>query len=305
MPCLAPLDAFRSQELNPNTRKFPIVFQLRKGHHDLPITIPCGQCRFCRLEHSRQWAIRASHEAKMYQSNSFITLTYSPEHLPKNGSLNYDHPVTFMKDLRNHLAYQGKPPIRSFGCAEYGSKGQRPHYHILIFNFDFPDKKLWKTINGNRLYTSQLLSQLWPYGFTSIGDVTFESAAYVARYVTKKLTGKRAHEYGDRLPERSICVSRMPGLGRPWLDKFGTDVYPSDEVILRGKKMKPPKYYDKIYDQGLDTAPIITKVKKERKRKGKEFAAKNPEESRGCRLMDKAIVQESKFKLLFRKYEND
>ena len=80
--------------------------------------------------------------------------------------------------------------------AEYGELGLRPHYHGLFFNYDFPDKKLLRKRNGHPVYSSELLSELWENkGSTELGSVTHASAAYVARYSMKKVTGKRADDH--------------------------------------------------------------------------------------------------------------
>ena len=160
-----------------------------------------------------------------------------------------------MKRLRKKRAPK---PIRFFHCGEYGEKTNRPHYHAILFNCDFPDKKLWKIQNENRLYTSDELQEIWPFGFSTIGDATFSSAAYVARYVLKKITGEMAEnhyeyinpetgEITSRKPEYTT-MSRRPGIGTSWLKKWETDIYPDDFVVINGKKMHPPKFYDLKYE---------------------------------------------------------
>jgi len=271
--------------------------------------IPCGQCRFCRLEHSRQMAMRCMHEASLYPRNCFLTLTYDDEHLPPGGTLDYEAPVLFMKRFRERCG----AGIRSYGCAEYGELLSRPHYHLCIFNYDFSDKTLFKK-GQFPLYTSKLLSELWTDGHSSIGELTFESADYVARYVTKKMTGPLAQEhYGDRLPERSICVSRRPGIGREWAVQNPKLLREHDLVILRGKKMRPPKYYDKLFD--LADPQAFAMVKAKRKEAGqdaawrlqKEIASRNRRYGKlhpPHRLLVMAQVQDLKFQLLKRGYEN-
>ncbi len=251
MACYHPITAWRSKQLNP-TGKRSLVFQIKDAIDDDPVVIPCGQCVGCRLERSRQWAIRCVHEASLYDSNCFITLTYNDDCLPSDRSLDVREFQLFMKRLRKK--YGSK--IRFFHCGEYGEQYGRPHYHACLFNFDFPDKELWKTTKtGDRLYTSESLQALWPFGYSTIGDVTFESAAYVARYIMKKVTGEKADDHyvsvdkstgevlGKRKPEYTT-MSRRPGLGKAWLERFNADVYPGDFVVLNGKKMRPPKYYD-------------------------------------------------------------
>ena len=257
MPCYHPITAYRAASgKNPKTGKWPIVFDIKNGYKDMPVQIPCGRCIGCRLEKSRQWAIRCVHEASLYSDNCFITLTYDNEHLPSDLSLDKSHFVLFMKRLRKKYG----DGIRFFHCGEYGELYKRPHHHACLFNFDFPDKKLWSTREGIPLYTSESLQKLWPYGYSTIGAVTFESAAYVARYVMKKITGDKAEaHYNGREPEY-ITMSRRPGIAREWFEKFKTDVYPQDFCIIRNNiKCKPPKYYDNLYD--LTNSEDFRKIK--------------------------------------------
>lgn len=251
MPCFHPLDAFQSRMPSASTGKRTITFNSTNARDHIPIKLPCGQCVGCRLERSRQWAVRCVHEAQMHKENCFITLTFSPEELEKRTnpmSVDVRDFQLFMKRLRKQYG-QG---IRFYHCGEYGEKNGRPHYHACLFGFDFPDKTLWKVCNGNRLYISESLSKLWPHGFSTIGDVTFESAAYVARYIMKKINGDRADDrYFDPLTGEIIrpeytTMSRRPGIGKGWLEKYLSDVYPHDYVVVNGVKCKPPKYYDGV-----------------------------------------------------------
>lgn len=222
------------------------------------LQIPCGQCVGCRLERSRQWAVRAMHEASLYEDNCFLTLTYDDEHLPADLSLVRAAPVNFMKRLRKMYAPK---VIRVLYCGEYGDDLGRPHYHLCLFNHEFEDKTFWKKTREFRLYNSEALSKLWPFGFAVIGSLTFESAAYVARYSMKKVTGKFADEfYSGRVPEFG-GFSRNPGLGSGWLDKFGeSDVFAYDEVVVRGVSCKPPRFYDKRLEALYPDAFLRTKA---------------------------------------------
>lgn len=183
----------------------------------------------------------------MHNSNSFLTLTYSDENLPKDLSLSTDVIQKFWKKLRKHIHKETGQFIKHYTAGEYGDgAGTRtinPHYHACLFGYDFPDKKyLKKTENGDILYTSETLEKIWGFGHCPIGDVTFESAAYVARYTLKKVYGDDAEQhYNGRLPERSWTSN---GLGQSWLQSYLSDVYPSDEIIIDGRKMMPPPYYD-------------------------------------------------------------
>lgn len=244
------------------------------------LRLPCGQCDGCRIERSRQWAVRCMHEAQMHEQNTFVTLTYNEAHLPATGGLVYRDFQLFMKRLRKKFKER---KIRFFACGEYGSLNERPHFHAIVFNLDFSDKVLFKRARtGEELYTSASLQSLWrdkggdDIGFTTCGAVTLGSAAYVARYVMKKRKRGSAnpHRTGINLEtgevvqneDEFIRMSLKPGIGKAWYDKYKSDVFPEDFVVINGKKMKPPKYYvkmlseedkemyDKLIDERMDAA---------------------------------------------------
>ena len=273
MTCYHPIQAWRSLSgRNPDTGLWPIVFKRSEGYSDLEVQVPCGKCVGCRLDRSRKWAIRCVHEASLYQNNCFITLTYDNFHLDPNGSLNIEDFQLFMKRLRKHFG----SGVRFFHCGEYGELYERPHHHAILFNCDFYDKELlFNAKTGFNLYTSNLLCSLWPFGLHSIGDVSFESCAYVARYIMKKVTGDMSEShYHGRKPEY-ITMSRRPGIGHDWLLKYKDDVYPNDYIIIRGGvKCKPPAYYDKIYDSIQDDYDINT-IKYNRRKYAMSHASDN------------------------------
>lgn len=317
MPCYRPLDGYRSATVNPATGKRSIAFSPREGFSDMPISLPCGSCIGCRLERSRQWAIRCVHEASLHSNNCFITLTYAPEHLPKGGTLVMEHFQLFMKRLRKKYG----AGIRFFHCGEYGEKKGRPHYHALLFNFDFPDKEKapfsLEKHSEHDLWTSESLTELWGKGHCSIGSVTFESAAYVARYITKKRTGKGCpprcvdagkpyhsclspEKYYDGIKPEYITMSRKPGIASKWYSQWKTDVFPSDSVVVRGREMKPPKFY--VRQLEIDDPLTFRIVKKRRKENAKEFSEK-PENSPSRRRI-KEKVKFLTLKNLKRRFEN-
>lgn len=245
MACYSPLRAVLQD--GPNGRR--ISFKMRAAGTGL--SLPCGRCIGCRLERARQWAVRLMHEAKMHEESCFITLTYAPEHLPEGGTLSVEHCQLFLKRLRARLAPKR---IRFFLCGEYGEKLERPHYHAILFGHDFEDKILLESSGEHREYTSPLLAETWGKGGVHLGSVSFESACYVANYATKKITGKKAAEhYAGRKPE-FVLMSRggrkAGGIGRSFIEKFKSDVYPSDEVIVRGMPARPPRYYDQVVEAG-------------------------------------------------------
>lgn len=260
------------------------------------IQIPCGRCMPCRLEHSRARAIRCVHEAKMYDDNCFITLTYDECNLPKDGSLVRKDTQDFMKRLRQKFSDR---QIKVFGCGEYGGQLLRPHYHLILFNCDFKDRYKWEKVNDYWYYRSPTLESLWKYGHSTTCDFSFEAAAYVARYCTKKINGSLAKDhYGDRLPEFPIYSTRSGGIGKTWFDKFAkSDLFPHDTVIARGAKCKPPRYYDTLRER-VDPEGFA-KAKEARRILGEE----NADDNSYRRLAVKLKCQEARMKMLIRKLE--
>lgn len=213
----------------------------KKNHNNkelVPFQLPCGKCIECLLERSREWSIRCTHEAAIHSDNSFITLTYSPENLPPNGKLNYFDFQLFMKRLRKYFS---SSEIGFFMCGEYGEQTYRPHYHACLFGVDFSDKKLLRTNNnGDKIYVSDILNNIWGLGITEIGTVTQQSAAYVARYVLKKQTPDH--------PQGFQKMSRKYSIGKRWIEKNYADVFihAAGSIILSdGSKSKVPRYYEK------------------------------------------------------------
>jgi len=254
MACYSPLSGYRSEFPN-GSGKFPVVFSPGPRAYEL-VLVPCGQCIGCRLERSRQWAVRCVHEASLYDANSFVTFTYDKIHLPYDGSLNKDHFVLFMKRLRFWLS-RSDETVRFYMCGEYGDDFGRPHYHALLFGLDFPDKVLWSEEDGTKLYRSPMCERLWRFGMCIIGEVNFDSAGYVARYCMKKVTGKDSEDFYWKyhqgfdlmiaVESEYSTMSRRPGLGNEWLDCFSEEVFEPDEVIVNGHPCSPPRYYTDIY----------------------------------------------------------
>lgn len=292
MACFSPLSAWQLETGD-------VVF-VERGRILRSLTLPCGQCIGCRLERSRQWAVRCVHESQMHDFNVFVTLTYDDDHVPHDFSLRYSDYQKFMKRLRKRA-----PGVRFYMCGEYGETTNRPHYHACLFNCFFPDRKIIRKLpSGSFLYESAMLSELWPFGYSSIGDVTFESAAYVARYVMKKVTGPRAAEHYEvcdsvtgeiyaRVPEFTH-MSLKPGIGADWYRRYRADVYPHDRVVVRGVLMKPPRYYDNM----LKAAPDMMSDEIEYFRQMK--AAELLENSTAERLAVRRVVTEARLKSLVR-----
>lgn len=224
------------------------------------LELPCGRCVGCKLARGQAWAVRAMHESMLYDRNSFITLTYDDDSIPEHGSLRYSDVQRFFKRLRKRfegydVAPNGSRPIRFLCAGEYGSQTLRPHYHALIFNFDFSaDREPWAT----GLFRSPSLEALWPYGSSTIGPLTHATAAYTARYCLKKVYSSQDPDAYDVAPDvytgevfsrapECLQASRRPGLGAWFFEKFQSDFYPRDAVIYDGRPVPIPRFYrDKL-----------------------------------------------------------
>lgn len=226
------------------------------------------------------------HETQMHKQNTFVTLTYDDKHLPENGSLVPKHLQKFLKRLRK----QTKLKLRFYASGEYGEEKQRPHYHLIIFGCDFEDKQFYKYgKTGLPVYTSATLHKIWTAGQATIGNVTFESAAYVARYTCKKITGDKAAEhYKGKEPEFGR-MSRRPGIGAEWFNKYKEQTINHDNVIVNGKKVKPPKFYDKRIDE-----ETLAMLKKKRTRNAHRHLKENTPERR--RVRERVAIAQLKLK---------
>lgn len=255
MTCYHPIRAFKVPD--------GIVFKEASRYDILgTIEISCGRCQGCRARRARDWAIRCVHEAQCWEENCFLTLTYSDAHLPANGSLDHGHFQEFMKCVRERRreacprlsdhdgSWCGRCGVRFFMCGEYGPSTLRPHYHALLFNCDFRDRKMaGKSGSGFNFYTSETLSSLWKFGNATVQDMSPETAGYCCGYVFDKITGDLAEaHYGLRRPEYCAC-SLKPGIGSFWFSVYGADKSKQDFVVHEGRKTSPPKYYDKLSDR--------------------------------------------------------
>lgn len=306
MSCYHPLDAFGIP--NPVTGKMKIVFP-KVGYKEpsqehlentgiKKLKIPCGNCLGCRLEYSRQWAIRCFFEATQWPHNYFVTLTYNDAFIPlvphckidkETGevieermvmTLVPDHMSAFLKRLRRNFQYDYcHVGVRFFGCGEYGPLNMRPHYHLILFNCPLDDLIKERQVDGYVYYRSPFIEKAWSVktengdraqiGYVSVTDFSFETAAYVARYMLKKHKGKDSSYYEENglYPEFTRC-SRRPGLAYQYFAEHKDEIYEFDQVfITNGKgtplKCHPPKYYDRLFD--IDNPDEMSIIKDRRK----------------------------------------
>lgn len=231
-------------------------YDLQAKYGDQLVMIPCGQCEACIEQRTKSWAVRCCLEAAQYENNCFVTLTYNPSNLPKNG-VNLADVQRFIKNLRNEFG----SGIRYFGAAEYGSLG-RAHYHLILFNF-FPSDAKCLTQNpyGGFYYKSKILERLWrtkkkladgqyhQLGFVSVGEVSFNSCAYVARYCQKKI-GKELGVVG--VNKEFSFMSRRPGIGENYFKEHFDSLLSTDTIYgqFGGRfSVSSFRYFDKLIEK--------------------------------------------------------
>lgn len=244
------------------------------------IKLPCGKCPECCKDYYTQWATRGSRELSQWDSSLFITLTYDDENLPKDKSLNKKHVQDFIKRIKKRMQSTKDNPIRQIYCGEYGSQTLRPHYHVILFNMDFVDKKRhYISTGGHQVFTSATLTSLWKKGNAEFGFATPASIAYLFKYILKKKTRKeKSKPLTLELPEgcydvshEFIEASRNPGIGA-YLR--GSESLKKGFLTVNGVKQKIPKYY---MEHLRENDPHLFEVLSDKKF---DHASKKPSETR-------------------------
>lgn len=222
-----------------------------------------------------------------YQHNYFVTFTLNDDHLTRGNYLSplNGEPLPFsvdkksgelrpvytlvkkefqdlMKRIRTNVTRKyGYHNIRFYGCGEYGSLNGRPHYHAILMNMPdlSSDLMFFGKRDGVTTYLSPFIQSNWcdrdgtSKGFTTVGDVTFQSAAYVARYCMKKLNDPD-HEFDPKLVQQPnfAHMSRRPGIGRDFVFDDPESFLNIDQVYIQTVNKviacKVPRYYDYLYD---------------------------------------------------------
>lgn len=213
-------------------------------------------------------------ELKLHDRSCFLTLTYDEDNLPRlkrNGlpTLVVEDVQLFLKRLRKHFTPH---PLRFFQCGEYGETTFRPHHHMILFGEDFcKDRvRIEDSRSGFAQYESPVLTEKWGQGRATISEVSFESAAYVARYCLKKQNGTGSKLfYQGRKPE-FVTMSRNPGIAAGYFDEFKDDLYPSDEIVpaIGRPECLPPKYFDRLLES---VDPVLYEEIKKKRTEGLDF----------------------------------
>lgn len=311
MACRMPYTGWAASERNPKTGRRGFTTDPGKAYTDRPMTIPCGQCSECRMKRKGDWATRIEKEAKLFTDNCFVTLTYSPEHLPtifsdvdgvERSTISSEVLSEFIQRFRNsvrdtvaqHLreksgtrvsrrgkvrfnlgmraarreALKVSTGLRFYGCGEYGELHGRAHYHVAIFGWNSLGTDVVGSLTSRSGFTmtqSKILTKAWPFGTHTVMGLTWETGAYIAGYIGKAITGLGAPETYDAhgIGRPFANMSRMPGIGRVWLEHFGEDVYPSCSIRLHaGKVRSTPPYYDNLLREADPAAHAALKARR-------------------------------------------
>lgn len=241
--CTAPIPAWPAPPGAPNRR---IVFSSARSYSGAQaFLVPCGKCADCKFARAGDWAVRCVHESQMHEAASWVTFTFADAFLPDDLSVRPEALQRLNKLLRHRFG-----PFRFFGCGENGERFGRPHYHVIYFGLHFADRvAVRKAPSGGLLYRSPALEEVWGQGEALIGDVTLQSAAYTARYSAKKHGedgGEFVHPLSGELCKVArpfLQMSRAPGIGSSWFDRYAGDVFPSDFLMVGGRKCRVPSYY--------------------------------------------------------------
>jgi len=308
MECIRPIKAGFDSDYN-------LTFSQKKFNKELsPFEFPCRKCLACRLNMAREKAIRAIHESKSYENNIFLTLTYDQEHIG-DGKLHYRDFQLFMKKLRKEI-YEStldydkhKHRISYMVTGEYGDKTKRPHWHAIIFNYSPSDKKFLRNDPDQPTFTSEIITNLWGNGSTMFGNVTLDSASYVARYAAKKLGHGKDQDH-DYHPIHK--TSSKHAIGKSFIEKYYQDIFNHGFVVLpNGQKAGIPRYYEDWFKKNHPDAYLkyLSTIKSEasilaqdkQKTENLEYLAQCEQATGGLPLTKKQVsmtILKQKFKQL-------
>lgn len=328
MACYEPIIAYEVKNAKTDTGKKVIIFKDDPNKETTEIAIPCGKCIGCRMDYSKEWQVRIVKEAEQWKDNVFLTLTYNNENLPtkdvinaKTGEITTGHPLRpedfrdFIKRLRKEYDRKFEHTgIRYYACGEYGSKGMRPHYHAALFNIDvtaFNDvKKIGVSGAGYPIFTSERIEKIWGKGFITIGELTAESAAYIARYMLKKQKGPEKEWYYESqglVPEMTRS-STHNGIAHDYIIENAEKLAGSDALYVPRRNKKPlkhkvPEYGMRILEkEAPEMYERIREMREEQKVPLEERVLRHKGNSKGYfgALKDRETNEEKKLKSLVR-----
>ena len=275
MPCTKPKTAWKYGKHPSGKTKLTFKDPQEPGTEKQKI--PCGKCVSCKLDYAREWSTRITHEMQTAGIGCFITLTISDAHMVYPPTVYKRTIQLFIKRLRKRV----KQKFKYFACGEYGTGRQRPHYHICVMGYDFPDKQFWKkTPAGSEIFRSAILEKVWTYGYAHLGELNFQSAGYAARYTLKKSRKKDEYvhiaDYNEDTGEikktyglNAEFITMSKGIGLEWWNKYKTDTDKDYLSVDYDKKVKVPRYYDKQREK--EDPESLEQIKQGREAKAKEM----------------------------------
>lgn len=204
---------------------YPVRISYKGGYMD----VSCRNCPSCSNLRAKNWGARCYYELKEHKEAMFLTLTYreNPYVIEKRDL------QLFIMRLRKFLRNSVK--IKYFAVGEYGEKGHRPHYHIMIFGYEFKDLyPMGQSARKNLMYGSRTLDRLWGKGRATVQDATMDTAVYTALYLNKD--SLELQDYAKCYPPFNLMSQ---GLGRKgMLEALAKSQ--SDVLYINGKKQTVP-----------------------------------------------------------------
>jgi hypothetical protein len=249
MPCFSPKRAFYTDKVNPDTGLFKVTLNPVEGFVDWSMEIPCGECIGCRKMQARDWGNRSVLESRLHETNIFMTVTYATPFLPRAASgrptLVPDDFTLFMKRYRKWLGKvrPWNPTVRYFLGSEYGERFGRPHGHYSMFGAVWPDdaRRVSESKRGFPQFESRTLNGIWGKGFVRFSWLNHRTCFYAAGYALKGQSGPLGA--GDVVPAFHR-ESRRPGLGAGAFDRWSDGWYPSGQLVMDGRRVPTPRYFD-------------------------------------------------------------
>lgn len=275
MPCYSPLKAWYRPG-HPAKFEKPNDSKLWT-----PGVMNCRHCIGCKTETIQEWTNRAVFESQIHKENMFLTLTYGDEHLPTGFDLIPDHVSSFIKKMRVWISRNvpENPKIKFRVAGEYGESYGRPHYHFLIHGWMPPDLVKLKQKQGKWTFKSEIIENIWKKGHNVIGNVEPESAAYVNQYISKKFvsTEEKMDDYytivdpytGEKIRRHPEFARTSQGYGKSFYEKFKSDLYPHGFGVVKGNRVKIPKYFDELYK--AESPESYENYKEQRKKEAISF----------------------------------
>lgn len=277
--------------------------------------IPCRNCIGCRLDYSRQWANRGYLEAKYHKNNYFITLTYDEEHIPIpkeittkngitftneenwNGCLEPKHIEKFLHDLRQRIKLKyGDYKIKYMACGEYGDKGARPHYHLIIFGLELPIETFYKPriINNETYWQNTEIEKCWKHGISNITEASWNNIAYTARYITKKINGKDSDETYASIGKIKEFFRVSKGIGKQYFEDNIERITKTGNVTIKNtngaQNTSVPHYYLDLLGKTNEEAVRLLQEKRRRIAKNREKALRR---THGYGTLEQLAIQEN------------